>query len=281
MNMKLAIAAALFLLTNPASAETSSSGTFAEAEAGRIYYETCGAGSKTIVLLHDGVMHSAAFDDVWPILCERFRVIRYDRRGYGRSPAATAPYAPVEDLAAVMRAARVERASLVGSSSGGGLAVEFALAHPEAVERLVLVGASLSGFRPSEHFINRNSEVMQRVQRGDLAGAVAADRYILAPGSEAARRRLVEIVAANPQNLAHADPSRRAAPAKDRLATVRNPTLILVGEYDIPDVHAQAGAAEAMIAGARRIVMTDSGHFMYLEHPREFSDAVMRFVAGQ
>jgi pimeloyl-ACP methyl ester carboxylesterase len=118
-------------------------------------------------------------------------------------------------------------------------------------------------------------------QRGDLAGALATDRYALSPNCTGARSRILEILAANPHNLAHADPARRIAPAKDRLATVRAPTLIVVGEYDVPDIQAQAGAAEALIPGARRIVASDSGHFIYLEHPREFSDQVIRFVAGE
>ena len=67
---------------------------------------------------------------MWPILCKDFRVVRYDRRGYGKSPAAKAPYSPQEDLAAVMAAAKMDHASLVGFSFGGGLAVSYAVLHP-------------------------------------------------------------------------------------------------------------------------------------------------------
>jgi pimeloyl-ACP methyl ester carboxylesterase len=84
----------IFPATNPGFAETRAPGRFATVENGRLYYESCGTGSKAIVLFHDGLMHSAAFDEVWPMLCERFRVIRYDRRGYGRSPAVAAPIRP-------------------------------------------------------------------------------------------------------------------------------------------------------------------------------------------
>ncbi|RRN60642.1 alpha/beta fold hydrolase, partial [Caulobacter sp. 602-1] len=95
---------------------------------------------RTIVLLHGGVLHSAAYDDVWPMLCQRFKVIRYDRRGYGASPPAAQPYRPVDDLAVLLKALDPPHATLVGSSSGSGLAVDYALAHPEQVDRLVLAG---------------------------------------------------------------------------------------------------------------------------------------------
>ena len=64
-------------------------GSFAEVEGSKLYYEECGSASQTVVLVHDGVVNSAVWDDVWPEFCKHFHTIRYDRRGYGRSPEAT------------------------------------------------------------------------------------------------------------------------------------------------------------------------------------------------
>jgi hypothetical protein len=61
-------------------------GAFVDVDGGRVYYQECGTGSDAVVLLHDGVVNSAVWDDVWPAFCKRFHTIRYDRRGYGRSP---------------------------------------------------------------------------------------------------------------------------------------------------------------------------------------------------
>jgi 3-oxoadipate enol-lactonase len=63
-----------------------------------------------------------------------------------------------------------------------------------------------------------------------------------------------------------------------RLGEIRVPTLILVGDADIPDVHAHAGAIEAGIAGSKRVIISDAGHLMYLEKPEEFSRAAMLFI---
>src|SRR5580704_5350267 len=67
-------------------------GSFLEVEGSRLYYEEWGKGRKAVILLHDVVINSAVWDDVWPSLCKQFHVIRYDRRGYGHAPAPTKPY---------------------------------------------------------------------------------------------------------------------------------------------------------------------------------------------
>jgi 3-oxoadipate enol-lactonase len=130
-------------------------GSFVEVESGKLYYEECGSGLQTVVLLHDGGAHSAVWDDVWPAFCKQFHTIRYDRRGYGRSPEATTWYYEVEDLATLLRHLKVARAAVVGSSHGGSVSMDFSLQYPQMVQQLVLVGAVVSGLPYSDHFLNR------------------------------------------------------------------------------------------------------------------------------
>jgi pimeloyl-ACP methyl ester carboxylesterase len=244
---------------------------------GQVSYETCGSGPKAIVLLHDGILDGSAFDATWPLLCAKAKVVRYDRRGYGASPAATAPYDAVADLDAVMKAAGVEHAALVGSSSGGGVAVDFTLAHPEKVDGLILVGAAVNGFKPTEHFMKRTQTLVTLLSQGRLADAVK-DPYILAPGAEAQRAFVVADLTAHPGNFGAARMIKDGPEVMDRLGEIKAPTLIVTGEVDIPDVHAHAGALEALIPGAQRIVMPGGGHFIYLERPEAFAETVMAFV---
>jgi 3-oxoadipate enol-lactonase len=258
--------------------------TFAEAEGGKIAYETCGlekqeSGDKVIVLLHDGILHSAAYDDVWPLLCQRFKVVRYDRRGYGATPAATTPFASVDDLAAVMKAAGVEHATLVGSSTGSGIAVDFALAHPDAVDGLVLAGPWISGFKPSAGFIARGLKLAVLIKTGNIEGAVK-DPYILSKSAGAERARVVALLKANPQNLGNPSGKvERAGPeARPHLAEIHVPTLVLVGEVDIKDVFDQARAVVAAVPGAKMETVPATGHLMYLEKPEDFAERVERFV---
>jgi pimeloyl-ACP methyl ester carboxylesterase len=295
------VAAALALLLVPKAyargqaADSGSSGGYIAVAGSRLYYEECGgaaarrASRPSVVLVHDGVMGAATWDAVWPDLCARFHVVRYDRRGKGRSPAPTAPFSQVADLAALLADRGVARATVVGSSAGGALALDFALAHPDRVERLILLGPVLGGMSTSAHFQARERvNFAPLVERGDVEAAAvlqAEDRYALAPGSAEARRRVLAYLRQNPQNLRGAltdgrFQERPAVPAAARLGDLRVPTLILVGESDIPDVHAHAGAIEHGVGSARREVVPGAGHLPQLEQPALLANRITAFIAA-
>lgn len=256
-------------------------GAFVSVPGSRLHYEECGTGAEAVVLIHDGVVNSAVWDDVWPAFCRRFHTIRYDRRGFGRSPAATDWHVETDDLSAVLRQAGVTRATLVGSSHGGEVSIDFTLAHPTMVRQLVLVGAVVGGFPYTEHFIARVVGLYDLLGKGDIPGglrAMANDRYVIAPGNDVPRKKLLDLLVANPHDVTHANRILNPKPALPRLGEIRVPTLVLVGDADIPDVHAHAGAIEAGIPGARRIVIRGVGHLMYLEKPDEFARTVISFI---
>jgi 3-oxoadipate enol-lactonase len=260
-----------------------SGGAFVKVDGSSLYYEECGTGADAVLLIHDGVVHSAVWDDVWPAFCRRFHTIRYDRRGYGRSSATTTWYSETDDVAAILQRTHVTRATIVGSSHGGEISINFVLAHPDVVKRLILVGAVVGGFPYTEHFVARVTGILAPLRKGDVTGALtsmANDRWVIAPGNDAARKKLLDLLRASPQDLTHADQILPPKPALPRLGEIRLPTLILVGAEDIPDVHAHAGAIEAGIPRARRIVIPGTGHLMYLEKPDVFVQAVMTFLDG-
>jgi len=270
----------LIAIACAAAQAQSDSGSFVDVENGKLYYEECGTGA-TVVLIHDGIAHSVVWDAVWPAFCARFHTIRYDRRGYGKSPAAAAWYYETDDLATLLHRLKVTRAAIVGSSHGGELSIDFTLAHPELVQQLVLVGAVVSGFPYSDHFFNRGMQNSKPLQKNDVKGAIAnwsKDKYLLAPGHDAAQKKLFDILTASPQDLTHDDYARPVQAALPRLREIRVPTLILTGDADIPDVHANAGAIEAGIRGSRRVVLPDAGHLLYLEKPEEFTRVVIAFI---
>lgn len=247
---------------------------------GKIFYEVRGRG-PALVLIHDGLVHREGWDAQFAAFAERYRVVRYDRRGYGKSPAPTTAYSDVDDLHKLLKHLEVSRAVVVGSSAGGGLAIDFTLEHPDMVERLVLVGPVVGGMRYSDHFQNRNRAAMT----GDVATKISnwqKDPYLMAAGSDAARKRFGDLLAANPQNLTTDRGEWQQWPkrfAVSRLGEIRAPTLIIVGESDIPDVHAQCGAIEAGIAGIRRVVVSKVGHLVYMERPDEFNKLVFDYLA--
>lgn len=248
-----------------------------EVPGSRLSVETCGAGPRTIVLLHDGILHSAAYDAVWPRLCDRFRVIRYDRRGYGASDPATGPYAPVRDLEAVLKAQGVTHATFVGASSGGGLAVDFALTHPESVDGLVLAGPWIAGFKPTLGFTLRNLTLLALFRAGLLDRAVR-DPYILTRDADAARAQVAVWLRANPGNVTAGAAERFTLLARPRLGEIRAPTLVLVGASDMRAVRVQATEIANRVQNGKLVIVPSAGHFMYVERPADFAARIIGFM---
>src|SRR5579862_7722795 len=109
---------------------------------GRLYYETSGRG-PAIVFIHAAIADSRMWAREFALFANDRAVVRYDVRGFGRSSPATSPYSDVADLLAVLDAAGVETAAVVGCSAGGRIGLDFALTHPRRVERLMLVAAGV------------------------------------------------------------------------------------------------------------------------------------------
>ena len=123
---------------------------YLEVPDGKLYYEVAGEGDW-IVLVHDGNLHSVTWDEQFPVFSKNYKVVRYDRRGYGKSAYPEKPYSNIEDLAEVFRQLNIDKATLMGMSAGGGLVMDFTLEHPDKVTGLVLVGAVVSGYGYSDH----------------------------------------------------------------------------------------------------------------------------------
>jgi 3-oxoadipate enol-lactonase len=269
----------LIFMASSLSAQTVSSaastGAFVEVDGSRLYYEECGTGQKAVVLLHDGVVNSAVWDDVWPTFCEQFHAIRYDRRGYGRSPATKKPYYEADDVAALLLDRKVSQAALVASSHGGNIALSFALRYPAQVIGLVLIGPEAEGFPYSEHFA-MSQMAFQNAK--DPTEVRVQNTYFIVPGNDAARAHLRRLLEAAPQDHKHNDMPLPEKPVFPYVRDLRMPTLILIGSGDIADNQAVAGALVMAIPGAARVVVPDTGHLMYLEKPEIFSSVVSGFL---
>jgi 3-oxoadipate enol-lactonase len=249
----------------------------------RIHYETRGSGAA-IILLHDGLLSGVVWNDVWSPLASKRRVIRYDRRGYGRSEPASSSFSPTTDLAKLLAHLKVQHAVIVGSSSGGALAIDFAIAYPEMVDGLFLIGPVLHGMEYSAEFrdrANRNNEPMARDDIRAMARNWSQDKFLIAGASEKARRKVYEQLVANAEKLKSYDSAleeKLSPPASKRLGEIKAPTLILVGDADIADVHAHCGAINAGIRGSTREVMKDAGHLIQLEKPGEVVKKIEDFA---
>jgi 3-oxoadipate enol-lactonase len=254
-----------------------------EISGSKIYYEECGSGPSAVVLLHDGLLHSVTWDLMWKPLCAKYHTVRYDRRGYGRSEAPKTQFAPTEDLYALLAHLKIERTVVVGNSAGGALAIDYALAHPEMVEGLFLIGPVVDGMGVSTAFIERGEKNMAPLKNGDAKSAAenwSKDRFIIGEGHDAARKRVYDVLAENPQNLKYTGEFEihNSRPSNSRLGEIHVPTSIVVGEFDISDVHAHAGAIEAGIPGAERDIIINAGHLVQLEQPDVLMEKLGPFI---
>lgn len=259
---------------------------FVEVAGARLWCEEVGEG-EPVVLLHAGIGDSRMWDGQVAALAGRFRVIRYDARGFGRSEAARGSFSPRADLAAVLAALGVGRAHLVGLSMGGAVALDAALEVPDLVASLVLAATRPSGLEPSAALRDGWAVVDAAVAVGELDRAnelelaMWVDGPNRSPGEvDPAVRELVR--AMNGPLLAGPDEGEERSlepPAAGRLGDVRVPTLVLVGDQDQPDVLAGADLLARDIPGARRETIAGTAHVPNLERPEEFNRLVRAFLA--
>jgi len=256
---------------------------YIQVDGGKIFYEAAGQG-PVIIMIHDGLLHRETWNAQFAVFAKHYRVIRWDRRGYGRSSTPTSAFSQLDDLFAVLKGLKVERATLLGCSAGGLLAIHFALDHPQMVTALVLVGPIVSGLEFSDHFTTRGNRgipapdvpVAQKIDYWS-----SKDPWIMAPENTSARQKFKTLLTANPQNLQGTGQQFARwpdQPALDRLSQIKVPTLLVVGESDIPDVHAHVGAIQAGIAGSKRVVLNRSGHLPQVEVPDAFNEVVLGFL---
>jgi 3-oxoadipate enol-lactonase len=248
-----------------------------------IYYEATGAGDP-VVFLHGFSLDSRMWDDQVPAFSDRFRVLRYDLRGFGRSTAGDGSYTHADDLHALVDYLGLDRVALVGLSLGGGAAINFAIGYPERTRALVAVDASLGGFHWSAEFADAQAELCATAKARGVAAARAA--WLASPlfgparGNAAAADRLCAIVGDySGRHWVDRDAGRRfSPPAIERLHEIHAPTLVIVGERDTPDFHDVASTLERGIAGARRVTMAGVGHMANLEAPQAFNRIVRQFL---
>ena len=257
---------------------------YIKVDGGNLFYEAAGEG-ETIVLLHDGILHHVIWDEQFPVLAKNYRVIRYDRRGFGKSFNPQAPFSHVDDLNQLFIQLKKDKAIVFGMSAGGGIAIDFTLKYPEKVNALVLVGAVVSGYGYSSHMYTRGGHIKS------LADYIEPQKFIQYFGWEdqyevyseniEAKEKFLRLLEENPQNVRGAlgyfvkPPDK---PAVKFLSEIKVPALILAGEFDILDVHAHSGVIEAGILHAKREIIFNSGHLIPLERPEAFNASVLKFL---
>jgi pimeloyl-ACP methyl ester carboxylesterase len=242
----------------------------------RIHYLDDGSGIPAL-MIHGHTVDLRMWDDLLPMLrAVGLRPIRYDLRGHGKSRRPDTGYHwshHAADAVAVLDAVGVERAAVIGTSIGGGIALELALTEPERVDRLVLMSPVMPD-RPFEEVFFDNLRRVASVIRSDGVRAAMAGPWMESPlwgGSlevPGVRERLEALVSDFPgaEYLATArDHVDRGWRVPERLSEIASPTLILVGSNELPSFYEYAREAADGISGARLELLEGCGHMLALE----------------
>ncbi|MBV8718596.1 MAG: alpha/beta fold hydrolase [Chloroflexi bacterium] len=260
------------------------SGQYLDVPGARLYYETAGDGPP-VVFLHGFSLDARMWDDQWDAFASRHRVVRYDLRGFGRSEAQPVAYSQEDDLVALLDHLEIARAHVIGLSMGGVYAVDFALAHPERVLGLVPVDGAASGSLGPMPPGPALAEAQAAEGRTDeaLTSWLADPFFTPAHEQPGVAVRLREIVSGYGWWAARHPGKRRRIhpPAAGRLGEITAPTLVVVGERDVPRLRETSDELARGIPGARLLVLPGAGHMANMEAPQAFNTAVLNFLASQ
>lgn len=244
--------------------------------------EIAGAGSP-LMLVHGMAGDRHEWDGLLAALPAGLATLRYDLRGFGRSVARDGiAFSHADDLLAVLDAQGIGRAPLLGLSMGGGVALNFALNHPERVSRLILISPAVVGWEWSDEWnaLWRRSTEPARAGDLDLARQAWFEHPMFAalcrdPVAAEHLRRSIESYHGRQWIK---DWQRDELPDIERLHALAMPCLLLSGEVDLPDVRLIAEVIAAAAPEVRRIDYPDAGHMLHLERTEEVARAVADFV---
>lgn len=250
---------------------------------GRLYVESRGQG-RPVVLIHGGQLDRRMWDREFDALADGYHVIRYDVRGFGLSPAgADTNFRSSADLGALLDSLGIARTAIVGLSLGGRIAVDFAIAHPERVDRLVLLAPGVSGYpwsagdttwtRAMEHAIEaRDTAAITELWLRTTFMSPAMANPAIAP-------RVRELSLANSGAFLRARMGRELEPpAWQRLRELQTPTLVVVGTSDDPDIRTIVDSIARQAPHARELVVPDAGHMLNMERPELILQAIRDFL---
>jgi pimeloyl-ACP methyl ester carboxylesterase len=267
---------------------------FFEHNGAKLYYEVTGEG-QPLVFVHAGVADNRMWDDQVPHFAGKYRVIRYDMRGFGKSEPVDAEYSNREDLHALLKFLNVERAHLVGCSMGGTFCLALTLEHPEMAASLTMV-CSGPGDIPVE--LDEPPELEERFEQAsdafkakDLERAAELETQIWFDGisrtpgqvdpEKREKAKAMNLIALRhaAKELGKAKPGLTPPPG-ERLGELKIPVLAIIGALDEPYAAVAADYMMERIPDMKKVVIENTAHLPSLEHPDQFNRILDDFLTN-
>jgi len=255
----------------------------------RLFGERWGEAETCVVLLHAGVADRRSWHGVAARLADRVQVIAYDFRGFGESEPGNGEFSHLEDLAAVLDHMGPAPVYLVGSSLGGGVALDLALRSAERVAALVLFAPAISGAPEPEldPTTKRFDELLGRAARsGDWAETIRLSLWLWLDGAREPEGRVPEPARQLARDMIgdierHGLSEGRGASGLDtwsRLEEIQVPALVACGDRDLPFLINRTQELASRLPQGSHVVLPETAHLPYLEQPDAVADVVRRFL---
>lgn len=251
----------------------------------KIHYVEAGSG-PVVILLHGLGGNTQNWALNIGALAEKFRVIVPDQIGFGRSDKPVINYrigTYVDFLEQLCKQLKIERASIAGVSMGSWIAAAFTLAHPERVERLVLIDAAGYALPPDfdeRKLIDLNPSTRQGMKQ--LAATVFYNKHVFTSEAVIDQMMTQRISAGDGYTIRSITESimRREDSLDDRLSAIKRPTLVIWGREDGLLPLSDGERFKKDIAGSTLLVFDLCGHVPNLEKAPEFNAAVLKFLTA-
>ncbi|MGI2295306.1 alpha/beta fold hydrolase [Paenibacillus sp. GXUN7292] len=261
---------------------------YLDLEDGRLFYEVSGKGDP-ILLIHGNFNDHQIWNDQVDTFSAHYKIIRYDLRGYGLSSTPNSSFANFDDLKALIEHLKLHKVTLIGSSLGGGVAIDFALTYPHLVQALILASPSING---KLYPINMTWQGIKNYFNVRLNGhekAIEAfitnhfwQYFFPSERKEEARKKVLDNVRKT-SNFCRFSPNLSAAVkpyAISRLREINIPALIITSDQDHPFNIKTAENLHKSIELSSKVMMQNCGHLPFIEEPHEFNQLVLDFLSN-
>lgn len=251
----------------------------------KIYYEIFGLG-EPLIFIHADALDCRQWDNQIEYFSNKFKTIRYDQRGFGKSdiPSDT-PYSFADDLDKLMQALNISKAHLIGLSLGAAEVINFTVSHPEKVFSIVLADAGIDGDGFNQEFRDAVKTPIELAKKGKIGEAKKAWSNLHFLDSSRSNLRVWNLVLKMINDTSGYrwygtnQPIHSKPLSIERLEEIHVPTLILVGEQDIPDFQRKSLLLHKRIPGSEFLVVSNAGHLSNMDNPFVFNKVVDSFLS--
>jgi len=250
---------------------------------GELFFEATGTG-EPIFLIHAGFSDHRDWTYQIKDLCKQFRVIAYDQRGAGKSSIPTSAFWPAADLKSLMDHLTISKATLIGHSVGGTVALDFALQYPERVSSLILIASGLNGYAWSEKYQVWFQSIWNVPQADTMTKqTLSASFYSISLSNQNIKSEIEKITRENIAKMLtwkSLDVRSFAAEPISKLHALNIPALVVYGSQDSHDIKQIAQLFHNYLPNVQTKEIPNADHLLNFSNPTELNTLIVDFLSN-